>query len=369
MCRKRVGRVGIAVAEERQDGTFPLNYTDVMNLRKTTVAALLLFFSVDVACADGCETDSLAVFEGEVSFETNYGHNYYGEDRTVFDFPHIEASGSMRLGKGWSLSAEFEYERFYEDGVWCSSFKDMFSTNKLYVNKSFSEKLNVKGGIVDVPVGLTNSGGPALTIYDPESESGVLPMSWHETGLAVWGNAGRWRYEVSVISCLDFPLNRSCALGMAFRSDITDVVDGLHIGAGGYWGKSSCGMVRRCRAGEFVGTDGVFFGAADFDFRKNGWIADGSVVYCTDCGAKSAGVEVGYDFAVLAGLHGKGLVLLPLVRYDGVFEIGARNKMTLGANISPLRNLVLKVEYGHRRICGVRTEKTFDAGIGYAIDI
>lgn len=127
VCRKRVGRVGIAVAEERQDGTFPLNYTDVMNLRKTTVAALLLFFSVDVACADGCETDSLAVFEGEVSFETNYGHNYYGEDRTVFDFPHIEASGSMRLGKGWSLSAEFEYERFYEDGVWCSSFKDMFS--------------------------------------------------------------------------------------------------------------------------------------------------------------------------------------------------------------------------------------------------
>lgn len=346
------------------------DYTDVMNLRKTMVAALLLLVcGASIARADDDGTDTSAIFEGEVSFETNCGHNYYGDNRTVFDFPHIELSGLLRLGKGWSLSADFEYERFYEDGAWCGSFKDMFSTNMLYVNKAFDEKLNVKGGILDIPVGITNSGGPALTIYDPESESGVLPMSWHETGLAVWGAVGNWRYEASMISCLDFPINRSCALGVAFRNDFTDVVDGLRIGAGGYWGKSSCGMARRCRAGEFIGTDGVFFGVVDFDFRKNGWIADGSAVYCTDCGVKSVGMEVGYDFAVLTRFHEKGVILLPFVRYDGVFEVESRNKMTLGANISPLRNLVLKVEYGHRRFCGMKTEKTFDVGIGYTIEI
>lgn len=340
-----------------------------MNLLRAMFAVLMLLGCYTVACAENDGEDSLTVFECEVVFETNFGHNYYGENRKVLDFPHIVASGDLCIGKGWSLSAEFEYERFYENGVWCGAFNDHFSTNRLYVNKGFGTRLNLKGGIVDIPVGLTNNGGPALTIYDPENESCVLPMSWHETGLAVWGLIGKLRYEVSAISCLDFPLNRSCALGMAFRTDLVGAVDGLRVGASGYWGKSSCGMVRRCRAGEFIGTDGVFFGTIDFDFQKEGWIAGGSMVYCTDCEAKSAGFEVGYDFAMLVGLDKKGLMLLPFVRYDGVFEIEARNKITVGVNISPLHNLLLKAEYGHRHFCNGRTENTLDVGVGYSISI
>jgi len=342
---------------------------EIMDLLRNMLAACLLagYGGAAGAAADG--EDGSPVFTGEAEIEANYGHNYYGENRTVWDFPHVTVAGDLCLGRGWSVSAEFEYERFYEDGAWCVSFKDNFTTNRLYLNKAIGGGLNVKGGIVDVPVGLTNCGGPALTIYDPESESGVLPMSWHETGVALWGESGKWRYELSAISCLDFPLNRSCALGMAFRTDFSAVPGCLRVGASGYWGKSSCGMVRRCRAGDFVGTDGVFFGSADFCFGKNGWVAGGSVIYCTDNCSRSAGVEAGYDMAVPLGLDGKGIVLMPFVRYDGVFTDTARNKMTLGANIAPLRSLMLKVEYGCRRVCGLRTERTFDVGIGYSVGV
>lgn len=342
--------------------------TNIMNFKKTAFTSLLLLGCCGALCADD-GGDSLTVFEGEIALETNYGYNYYKENRTVLDFPHIVACGDLQLGKGWLLSAEFEYERFYEDGEWCGSFKDHFSTNRLYVNKEFDAGFNLKCGIVEVPVGLTNAGGPALTIYDPENEAGVLPMSWHETGIAAWGMVGKWRYEISAVSYLDFPLNSSCALGVAFRSDFMDIADGLRAGASGYWGKSHSGMVRRCRADDFIGTNGLFFGAVDFDYQNRGFIAGGSMVYCTDHGAKSVGVEFGYDFSVLAGLSEKGVQLLPFVRYDGVFEVDSRNKLTVGMNISPLCNLVLKIEYGYRHYCRSHTERTLDMGVGYSIYI
>lgn len=340
-----------------------------MNLLRIVFVACMLSLSFDVVYADDAVGDTLPVFEGEVELEANYGRNGFGEHRNIWDFPHITVSGDLRLGKGWAVSAELEYERFYEDGMWHSSFKDNFAANKLYVSKTLGRGFNIKGGIIDVPVGLANSGGPSLTIYDPESEECVLPISWHETGVALWWEHGSWRHELSAISCLDFPLNRSCALGMSFRTEFMGIAEGLRVGASGYWGKSSCGMVQRCRAGDFIGTDGVFFGCVDFDFQKNGWIVDGSAIYCTDNSVKSAGLEAGYDLAVAAGWSEYGVALVPFMRYDGVFSGVPMNKFTFGANVSPYCNFVLKVEYGHKHFGGLSSESSFDVGIGYSFEI
>ena len=73
---------------------------------------------------------------GSVYTEVNYGHKYYGEERDKWDFPHIVISADLNLGKGWSISGEFEYERFYEDGAWGNDFDSNYATNKIYVNKS-----------------------------------------------------------------------------------------------------------------------------------------------------------------------------------------------------------------------------------------
>lgn len=328
------------------------------------VLCVMLCMAVGV-CAGKTDNDTLAVFEGEVLLEANYGYSSYGDHRELCDFPQIVFCGDVRLGRGWTVSAEFEYERFYENGAWCNSFKDNFTTNRLYVNREFTGKANVKGGIVDVPVGLTNSGGPALAIYDPENEAAIMPLSWHETGVALWGECREWRYEMSFMAGVDVPFNRSCALGLAVRADYCGLADGLRMGASGYWGKSSHGMIGRCPAGDFMGTDGVLLAAFDFDYQKNGLVADGSVVYCTDENVKSAGMELGYDFARLLGWCRKSMSFIPFVRYDGVFAGCATNKFTLGTNVSLLSCFVFKAEYSSRRVCGTARENAFNFGIGY----
>lgn len=335
-----------------------------LRLTATALAAVVCM----VADASEQEGNDEKIFTGSAYTEVNYGHKYYGEERTLWDFPHIVLSGELRLGKWWTVTAEFEYERFYDEGEWGNNFGDNFATNLFYVNKSFSNAFNVKAGIIGVPVGLTNSGGPALTIYDPESEAAILPMTWHETGVALWGEAGKWSYELAALAYFDAPFKRSKMMGAAARIAHSNLIDGLNIGLSGYWGTSSCGMVGFGKPADFIGDNGLAYGGVDFAYENNGWTVDGSAIYCTDNDAKTAGVEAGYDLATLFDVTNGKMQLVPFVRYDGVFTVVRMNKLTVGANISPLENLVVKLEYGRRKYCGEQIERTFDVGIGYSID-
>ena len=40
-------------------------------------------------------------------------------------------------------------------------------------------------------------------VYRPEGENTILPCTWHETGISLWGTAGKWRYEVLFLPGLD----------------------------------------------------------------------------------------------------------------------------------------------------------------------
>lgn len=172
---------------------------------------------------------------GEVYTEVNYGHKYYGEDRNKWDFPHVVIAADLVLGNGWSLTGEFEYERFYEDGEWGNDFKANYATNKFFVTKKWNEAVNVKAGIIDVPVGITNAGGPALTIYDPESEAALLPMSWHEGGAAFYGRLGRISYTASALTYITAPFNSSCMIGGAASLGY-EPADGVGVALSGFWG-------------------------------------------------------------------------------------------------------------------------------------
>lgn len=331
---------------------------------------IMAFAAMSSVCSFAAEADSTEnkIFSGSAYTEVNYGHKSYGEERTLWDFPHIVLSGELQLGKGWSVAAEFEYERFYDEGEWGNNFGDNFATNFFYVNKSFSDALNVKAGIIGAPVGLTNIGGPALTIYDPESEAAIVPMTWHESGISLWGELGKWSYELAALAYFDAPFKNSKVLGAAARINRHDIIDGLRVGLSGYWGTSSCGMVGFGKPGDFIGDNGLAYAGFDFDYDSNGWIVDGSALFCTDNDAKTAGVEAGYDFAgLIEPISGK-MQIMPFVRYDGVFTDVRMNKLTAGVNISPLKNLVIKAEFGRRKFCGGDIERTFDVGVGYSID-
>lgn len=307
-------------------------------------------------------------FDGEIYTEVNYGHKRFSENSKKWDFPHFIVSGELKLGS-WSLVAELEYERFFDDGEWQDSFKDCFFKNKLYINKRFSEALQVKAGIIDVPVGLTNNGGPALTIYDPEAESIMLPLTWHEHGIAVWGSSGRWSYYLSGLLHMDAPLKRSKALGVAARVDYTADM-GLRIGISGYKGTASAGTVCYSRP-EFIGTNGLTYASMDFDYQDKGWTVDGSYTFSSDSHAMSYGIEAGFDIMSLFDKAPKNLSVVPLARYDGfnADKATTMNKWTVGVNITPLRNLDLKLQYGSRHNCGQSIDASFDVSLGYTLEI
>lgn len=322
----------------------------------------------DSVSADSTNGNRKLTFEGELYTEVNYGHKRFSENSKKWDFPHVIASGTLSLGS-WSFVAELEYERFFEDGEWQDKFNDCFFKNKLYLNKRFSDAVQLKAGIIDVPVGVTNSGGPALTIYDPESEAVMLPLAWHEHGIALWGNCGRWAYYLSGLFYMKAPLKRSKALGVAARVDYTADM-GLHVGLSGYKGIASAGMVCYSRP-DFIGTNGFAYACLDFDYVKNGWTIDGSCVYSSDSNAMGYGIEAGFDLMSLISNAPKDLSVTPLARYDGFMADAATtmNKWTVGLNITPLRNLDLKLQYGSRHNCGKNIEASFDICLGYTLEI
>ena len=57
-----------------------------------------------------------------------------------------------------------------------------------------------------VPVGGTNNSHMPtefFTFYRPEGENTIMPCTWHETGVSLWGHVADWRYEAMFIAGLD----------------------------------------------------------------------------------------------------------------------------------------------------------------------
>lgn len=69
-----------------------------------------------------------------------------------------------------------------------------------------NKHLNFRFGHMIVPVGLTNAHHEPLNffgVYRPEGETTILPSTWHETGVALFGDLGNFDYELQVVSGLD----------------------------------------------------------------------------------------------------------------------------------------------------------------------
>ena len=77
---------------------------------------------------------------------------------------------------------------------------------QFWINKEFSKALNLKMGHIIVPVGATNmyhNPTEFFTNYRPEGENTIMPCTWHETGISLWGKTSSWRYEIMFLPGLD----------------------------------------------------------------------------------------------------------------------------------------------------------------------
>lgn len=130
--------------------------------------------------------------------EFNY-NRYRDADRTskadlrrfVFGFGH-------NFNERLSFSSEVEFEH----GVVGSTDHGEAEIEQAYLNYQFSDRLNVKGGLFLIPLGLLNETHEPPTFYGVERnevETRIIPSTWRELGVGAHGFATPGlRYDVGV---------------------------------------------------------------------------------------------------------------------------------------------------------------------------
>ena len=343
-----------------------------------------------------------------------------------FDIPHAVIYLSYDFGKGWKVSTEIEFEHggsggsheqeFEEAGEWEQEVEKggEVELEQFWIQKSFGSFLNVRAGHIVVPVGLTNAHHEPLnyfTVYRPEGEATILPCTWHDTGISIWGRLGDFRYEVQMLAGLDafmfdrenwiqggagspFEFKVANKYGFAARID-NYTLPGLRVGLSGYYGQAMHNSYPHEFEGEdangnkktYDGTKGrVAIGAIDFTFNRYNWIVRGNADYGylsnastiskikrnltsnnapykkTPVGknAVAVGIEAGYDvFSQIGKLREDNQKLYLFGRYEyynsyipakdqSKYEYTGKNRMAFGVNYYPIPQIAVKAEYSKR---------------------
>ena len=356
-----------------------------------------------------------------------------------FDIPHAVIYISYDFGKGWTMSSEIEFEHtgsggaiekeYSEGGEWEQEVEKggEVELEQFWIQKSFGSFLNVRAGHIVVPVGLTNAHHEPLnyfTVYRPEGEATILPCTWHDTGISIWGRLGDFRYEVQMLAGLDafmfdrenwiqggagspFEFKVANKYGFAARID-NYTLPGLRVGLSGYYGQAMHNSYPHEFEGEdangnkktYDGTKGrVAIGAIDFTFNRYNWIVRGNADYGylddaarissikansgggsspvnkSEVGknALALGIEAGYDiFSQIPKLRSDDQKMYLFSRYEyydsyipaasqsHAFNYTAKNRFAVGLNYYPVPEIAVKAEYSKRYF-----NKTTAAGIHY----
>lgn len=338
-----------------------------------------------------------------------------------FDLPHVVLYIAYDFGKGWSMGSEIEFEHGgtesavevenEEGGEYESEIErgGEVALEQFWLQKSFCPQLNLRMGHIIVPVGQTNNHHMPTEffgVYRPEGENTIMPCTWHETGISVWGQTQLWsaesklRYEVLFVSGLDserfgskgwihdgsaspYEFKIANTYAGAARLDFMPV-RGMRFSLSGYLGNSFRNTLRETDNGKNDGIKGrVSISAFDFAIERRNWIVRGHADYghLTDAAHISAfnrqmpqaspspheyvasdayavGIEAGYDvFSTCRKLREKSQQLFVFGRYDAYdsmyktqgstvpYEWCGRQRVAVGLNYRPLRDIVIKGEY------------------------
>lgn len=117
----------------------------------------------------------------------------------------IEAGGTgqtfeMESGAG---SENGEYETEVEKG-------GEVALEQFHITRLIAPEFNIRAGHMIVPVGLTNAHHEPINFFGssrPEGETSIIPCTWHETGIEVFGEFGKglvsFDYEAMIVTGLN----------------------------------------------------------------------------------------------------------------------------------------------------------------------
>lgn len=383
---------------------------------------------------------------GEVAYTRNFYNDSYlryvrpadyrNGSHGRFDIPHVVINIGYDFGKGWSMGSEIEFEHGgtesaiefenEEGGEYESEIErgGEVALEQFWLQKSFMPQLNVRAGMMVVPVGQTNANHlptQFFGVYRPEGENTIMPCTWHEIGISLWGRAGDWRYEAMFLPGLDserfgsqgwihdgsaspFEFKIANVYAGAFRVDNYSV-KGLRLSLSGYIGNSFRNTLEPTDNSKNKGVRGtVSIGSFDFYYNNYNFIARGHFDYghLTDSyhitkfnmsmsnkstskhqkvasDALSTGVEAGYDFFGLSPkLSAKNMKLYVFARYDyydSMFKMEKnseekwceRSRIATGINFYPIPDVVIKGEYSLGILSkGYNNEPAISIGVAYS---
>ena len=382
---------------------------------------------------------------GEVAYSRNFysdSGNRYSSASTRknapshgrFDIPHAVIYLGYDFGKGWTLGSEIEFEHGgagssieyeAEEAIEMENETERggeVELEQFWIQKSFGRFLNVRAGHIVVPFGLTNAYHEPLnffTVYRPEGERTILPSTWHQTGISLWGHLGKFRYEAQMIAGLDAyqfsranwinpgtmkPFEFEVANKYGFLGRIDNYsIPGLRIGISGYYGQSMHNAVPHdMEYGDNKKIKGnVYLGSIDFTYNAHNWVARGyaDYGYVSDANtiskivkpgvqyvkpyqtnqsfgshAMATSIEVGYDiFSQIEKLRAKQKLFLfgHFEHYDSYIHSATVTwtKKTIfagGVNYYPVPQICIKGEYSYRKFDSkYNDEPAVNIGVAY----
>ena len=354
------------------------------------------------------------------------------------DLPHAVIMLGYDFGHGWSIGTEIEFEH---GGIEAAVEKETEETGEFeqeierggevaleqfWVQKSFNKHLNVRAGHIVVPVGMTNANHlptQFFGLYRPEGENTIMPCTWHETGVSLWGKAGNWRYEVQMLPALNsnlfndagwvhngsaspYEFRPANSLAGAARVDWSGI-KGLRLSLSGYIGNTFSNDITTTvypETSRYYGATGtLMIGCFDFAY-KNRWLTvrgnvdyghlgDASLISTrnknqttmtgnpyphTAVGesAWDASIEAGVDLLSLWGNHPQKLWFFgrydhydSFVPADGWTDVewAERQVVSVGVNYYPLPEIAIKAEGGVRLLASQYNNEPYCAiGVTWA---
>jgi hypothetical protein len=340
---------------------------------------------------------------------------------------------SYDFGNGYSFVAEIEFEHGgtgsavefepEEAGEFESEVESGGEVilEQAYLQVEFKPALNLRFGEMIVPFGMVNTHHQPSEYFTLErslAETHLFPSVWHETGIGVFGELGRLRYETQVISALDssgfsgpffvsdgmqgkLEFDNADDLAFVARADYA-VALGATLGAGFYIGDSTDNRPRqnldgdalvtlyevhgRYERGPLIVRGQYTVGTIDNSdavttANQNFFNGDVLGVSRTPVGHKAESwfAEAGYDVFSLFGNAPRGRLdlfgryeaydthsetegnIARVARYD-------REAGTVGINYKPQPGVVFKAEYSSRINQGDTANENDVYGLGFGFE-
>lgn len=401
--------------------------------------------------ADSTEYDTFDHFRlggyGEaVAAFKNYGINRFTGTsqgntrlhRNTISVPRFTLAADYKWNRRWRLGVEIEFESLgtgsayelenTENGEYETEVDKggEVMLEQMHLTYTLAPWLNVQAGHMVLPVGMWNRYHEPINYMGtvrPEGEASLLPATWHETGLQVFGRLGRrwasFQYALMLTEGLNangfdrnnwvapgkqgiFEDDNFTSPGYVARLGYTGV-PGLRVGASFYYCANAAANSDKPQTYSFRVPVRIWSADLRYD---NAWLAAaanlmrGNLTNSAALTARNVKLSnnspytrtapIAHKTAVYgaeAGLKLRGLVhapkmpdLRPFFRYEyynAQQQVSAPNtadqrlKTNLwaaGINYRPLPTIVVKADYTHRTIGGgsFRNENEFALGVAFA---